>query len=276
VTTWRALRAEIARRLPEHEARFIIETASGYDATEWIDAADIQAPARAEARMHQMVERRVAGEPLQYVLGAWSFCALDLMVDPRVLIPRPETEVVVDVALQEATRLGSRLRIADLGTGSGAIALALATELEEAEVWATDVSADALNVARANVAGCAATNVRVVQGSWFGALPPTLRGALQLVVSNPPYVADDETLPREVAAYEPRRALVAGPRGTEAIEIVLRGAIEWLARGGVVVVELAPHQAEEMGGLARMLGYEGVEVRNDLAARPRVLVARNG
>jgi release factor glutamine methyltransferase len=276
LTTWRALRSQVAQQLPEHEARFVVECASGYDADEWLDAAEVDAPARAEARLWQMVERRRAGEPLQYVLGGWGFRSLDLMVDARVLIPRPETEWVVEIALAEARRFDVPVRIADLGTGSGAIALALAAELPGAQIWATDVSEDALHVARANVAGCAAMGVRVAQGSWFDALPVELRGELHVVVSNPPYVADSEQLPDQVAAYEPHGALFAGPRGTEAIETLLAGALDWLAAGGAIVVELAPHQAGAMEAQARSLGYAGVLVRDDLAQRPRVLVARTG
>jgi release factor glutamine methyltransferase len=271
----------------------MVERASGYDADEWLDAAEVRPPSRAVARLHEMVARRVAGEPLQYVLGAWSFRGLDLMLDRRVLIPRPETEIVVEVALEEAVRMGlrrSRRRIAlveaapravlaDLGTGSGAIALALEAELADVEVWASDVSEDALAVARANVAGCAATRVRLATvASWFDALPSSLRGTLRLVVANPPYVAEHEvaSLPDDVRLYEPRTALVAGPRGTEAIENLLDEARAWLAPGGTLVLELAPHQAEDMQRHAFELGYREVLVRDDLTARPRVLVARTG
>jgi release factor glutamine methyltransferase len=297
-TTWRAARADAIDRLAgagilpaEAEARFLIETASGFDADDWLDIADAAPPARAAMRLREMLERRVGGEPLQYVLGTWSFRGLDLMVDRRVLIPRPETEVVVEVALEEAVRIGlrrSRRRltlvqptphavVADLGTGSGAIALALEAELPDVEVWATDVSEDALDVARANVAGCAAARVRLAPAApWFDALPARLRGALQLIVSNPPYVADDEVamLAEEVAAHEPRGALVAGPNGTEALEVVCAGAREWLVPGGVLVCELAPRQALEMTERARTLGYHDVSVRKDLTGRERVLVAR--
>jgi len=243
-----------------------------------------------------MLRRRVAGEPLQYVLGEWGFRGLDLFVDRRVLIPRPETEYVVEVALEEAARSGLQrsrrrvglveppplspsplLTVADIGTGSGAIALAIAAELPQVEVWATDVSADALAVARANVAGCAATRVRIADpGEWFDPLPAQLRGSLQLVVSNPPYVAERELagLPEEVAAHEPRLALVSGPSGTEAIETLLRRAPDWLAPGASFVCEIAPHQADAMSEHARALGYREVVVRDDLTGRPRVLVAR--
>jgi release factor glutamine methyltransferase len=298
--TLSALRADASARLTdagiipaEAEARFMVERASGYDADEWIEAAEVRPPPRAEARLHEMVARRVAGEPLQYVLGAWSFRGLDLMLDRRVLIPRPETEVVVEVALEEAERLGLRgsarriglvgaapkAILADLGTGSGAIALALEAELPDVEVWATDASEEALAVARANVAGCAATRVRLATAaSWFDALPATLRGALQLVVANPPYVAEHEvaSLPDEVRLHEPRTALVAGPNGTEAIEALLHDVRGWLAPGGTVVLEIAPHQGEDMRHYALALGYREVFVRDDLTGRPRILVARTG
>ena len=298
--TWRELRAVAIHELAvagvgpaETEARFIVERASGYDAGEWPEIADSAPPARAEQELRDMVRRRVAGEPLQYVLGGWAFRGLDLFVDRRVLIPRPETEYVVEVALEEAARSGLRrsgrgvapvepepyATVADIGTGSGAIAIALATELVDVEVWATDVSEDALAVARANVAGCAASRVRIAAaGDWFDPLPATLRGSLRLIVSNPPYVAEHEVseLPREVAAHEPRRALVSGPSGTEAIETLLERAPDWLAPGASLVCEIAPHQAAAMVEHARATGYHEVNVRDDLADRARVLVARTG
>jgi len=297
--TWRQLRAETTQRLAEagivpaqSEARFLTEHASGYGADEWLEVEDLLAPARARARLEEMVVRRVAGEPLQYVMGAWAFRGLDLLVDKRVLIPRPETEYMVELALEEAERLGLRRArrrlalvepepravVADLGTGSGAIALALEAELPEVEVWATDASADALDVARANVAGCAATRVRIADPApWFDALPDELRGSLRLIVSNPPYVAEHEvaTLDDEVAAYEPRAALVSGPTGTEAIEHLLAEAQEWLEPGGTFVCEIAPNQADAMLARARTLTYADVVVRNDLTGRPRVLIARS-
>ncbi len=298
---WRDLRAEAQRALAgagigpaQTEARFIVERASGYDAGEWLEIADAPVPLRGERELREMLRRRVAGEPLQYVLGAWGFRGLDLFVDRRVLIPRPETEYVVEVALEEAVRVGlrrSRRRLSlvdaaapptvvvDLGTGSGAIAIALEAELPDVEVWATDVSDDALAVARANVAGCAAARVRIAAaGEWFDPLPAELRRSLPLVVSNPPYVAEHEVadLPEEVAAYEPRGALVSGPTGTEAIEQLLAAAREWLAPRATFVCEIAPHQADVVVEHARRLGYVEVLVRADLTGRARVLVARTG
>ncbi len=299
-SSWRATRAEVVRRLAaagivtaEAEARFLIEEVSGHTAADWPNVAEEAPTARACARLWPMVDRRVGGEPLQYVLGSWSFRGLDLMVDRRVLIPRPETEQVVEVALEEAQRRGLRrvrrrhltlvdaepaAAVADIGTGSGAIALALEAELPDVSVWATDVSPDALDVARANIAGCAATRVRTSVGSWFDALPDALRGGFELVVSNPPYVAESEVgdLPGEVSDFEPRAALVSGPTGREALEYLLEHARDWLVPEGSLVCELAPHQAHVMIERARELDYVEAFVRTDLAGRARVLVARAG
>jgi release factor glutamine methyltransferase len=297
-STWRVLRAEVAATLTAggienaaNEARFMVEEASGFGPSEWAEAIDVVAPARAEARLFDMCARRLRGEPLQYVLGSWSFRGLDLMVDSRVLIPRPETEWLVEVALEEAVRIGLRrtrrrpafdgdirARAADLGTGSGAIALALEAALPDVEVWAVDASADALTVASANVAGCGATRVRVANGSWFGALPATMRGRLALVVANPPYIAEHEVpdLPPEVIAHEPRAALVSGPTGVEALTEIVTAAPAWLAARAVLVCEIAPHQADAVVSLAREAGFEEAFVRADLTGRPRVLVARRG
>ncbi|MGH9060044.1 MAG: N5-glutamine methyltransferase family protein, partial [Acidimicrobiales bacterium] len=176
-------------------------------------------------------------------------------------------------------RACGRTVVVDLGTGSGAIALALAAEEPHLEVWATDVSEEALAVARHNLAGLEArpgSLVHLVHGSWYEALPDRLAGQVSLVVSNPPYIAEGEVagLPAEVSAWEPARALVSGSTGLECVEAVVAGAASWLARPGAVVVELAPHQAGPAAELARRAGFTEVEVRPDLAGRPRSLVAR--
>jgi release factor glutamine methyltransferase len=283
---WRALLDEATERLraaglpsPDVDARRMVEEASGAEGAEWVLALGEPATTPAAARFAAMVDRRTAGEPLQYVLGRWGFRRLDLMVDRRVLIPRPETEVVVHVALAEAAAWSPRpdpLVAVDLGTGSGAIALSIALEWPGADVWATDASPGALAVARANLAGLgvAGRRVHLACGSWFDALPGDLRGRAHLLVSNPPYVADGDALPDEVAGWEPRDALVSGPTGLEAVEAIVAGAREWLAHPGALVVEIAPHQADEAVGMARRSGFTDVRVDPDLAGRPRVLVAR--
>jgi release factor glutamine methyltransferase len=277
---------------PEHEARWMVERVSGYDGVELLTNEHELATAPAEKHLDDMLQRRADGEPLQYVLGRWNFMGLDLLVDRRVLIPRPETEVVAQVAIEEAVRLGARrgkhnpwvaadtsYAVADLGTGSGALALTLARELPDAEVWATDASDDALVVARANIAGVgtAATRVQVRAGSWYDALPSELRGAFRVIVSNPPYIAEHEVsdLPRDVIDWEPRSALVSGPTGYEALEVLVGDARSWLdPDGAALVLELAPHQAERAEELAVQAGFTDVRVDRDLVGRARVLVAR--
>jgi release factor glutamine methyltransferase len=265
--------------LPDRrEARWMIEEASG----DRFGQARGPVPDRAARHMADMVRRRQGGEPLQYVLGSWPFRTLDLMVDQRVLIPRPETEQVVEVALAELDRLavdGALATVVDLGTGSGAIALSIAAERTRVEVWAVDSSPGAVQVARANLsglAGFAATRVRIVEGDWWTGLPFDLKGKVDLVVSNPPYISTAEMagLEPQVREWEPRAALEAGRRGMEAVEAILAGAGEWLAGRAAAVIEVAPHQAAEGRRVALEGGFTEAEVRNDLAGRPRALVAR--
>ena len=275
--TWRELERRARDQLgDEQEARWLVQQAAGRTGSEWFADLDEPATQRAVAYLDAMVARRSAGEPLQYVVGRWGFRTLDLYVDQRVLIPRPETEVVVEVAL-ESLRDRAEPTVVDLGTGSGAIALAIAVESDDAQVWATDASADALAVARANLAGIgrAATRVRLVEGSWFAPLPPTLVGRVDLVVTNPPYVAEREVpdLPPEVAHWEPRGALVAGETGLEQLQQIVSEARRWLRPDGTLVAEIAPHQAEAAVVLAYARGFTEVEIRPDLTGRPRVLQA---
>jgi len=296
--TWHRLRADAAQRLseavladPDQEARWMVEEIAGLRGAELVAEAHTVAPRTAVARLDSMIVRRVAGEPLQYVLGAWSFRGIDLFVDPRVLVPRPETEITAEVAIAEVARLGARrgarsawsgtttsYAVADLGTGSGALALSLAAELPDAEVWATDRSADALAVARANLAGAGSTaaRVRLAEGDWFEALPDSVHGRLRLVVSNPPYVSEREVedLPPEVAQYEPREALVSGPTGLEAIERIVSDAPGWLEADGVLVVEIDTTRAEAARRLAVDAGLADVRLERDLTGRDRVLVGR--
>jgi release factor glutamine methyltransferase len=301
VTTWASLFDDAERAFtaagiatPAVDARWIVEEVTDQRDGAWVLVADEDVPPPAVRRVHELVTRRARGEPLQYVVGSWGFRDLTLMVDSRALIPRPETEQTVEVALGEAARLelgtGRRdpwegtettAHVADLGTGSGAIALALATRLRDAMVWATDRSGAAAAVARANLAGAgsAATRVRVAEGDWFDALPCELRGSFDLIVSNPPYLAECELadLPPGVAHYEPVSALVSGPTGLEAIEHLITASPEYLTPGrGTLVLEIAPHQAVAARELAEGAGFTEVLVERDLAGRERVLVARGG
>lgn len=286
--SWGDLLAEARRLLsesavsetPEVDARRIVEAASGSSPAEFGRTLDELATTLTAARFHSMLERRCAGEPLQYVVGSWGFRTLDLMVDRRVLIPRPETEVVAGWAVDEVARLSTEadrdreVLVVDLGTGSGAIALSVAVECPQARVFATDVSADALAVARANLAGLgrAAARVSLHEGDWFEAVPGALQGSVDVVVSNPPYIGAGEELPPVVADWEPPVALWSGPAGHEAVEQVIGGAWSWLRPGGALVLEVASHRARQTAGMASGAGFSDVRVQRDLAGLERVVI----
>ena len=288
---WKDLLAEARRRLavsvavetPEVDARRIVEAATGAAPAEFDRVLSEPATTLAAARFHSMLERRSAGEPLQYVVGSWGFRTLDLMVDSRVLIPRPETEVVAGWAVAEAVVLaadqgsGREVAVVDLGTGSGAIGLSVAVECPQSRVFATDVSADALAVARANLAGLgrAAARVSLHQGDWFEALPGALRGSVDVVVSNPPYIGTSEELPPVVADWEPPVALWSGPAGHEAVEKVIGGASQWLRPRGALVLEVASHRAQETADMAAATGFTDVRVERDLAGLERVVIGHS-
>jgi len=286
--TWREVAAETEARLsvvadsPANETRWIIERAAGFDGVEYILGLDENVTERGMHFHDLMLERRLAGEPLQYVLGRWGFRTLDLFVDRRVLIPRPETEMVAGLAIDELKAMRSagidRPVAVDLGTGSGAIGLSIAVEVERAEVWITDASADALVVARSNLTGIgrAATRVQVAEGSWFEALPRELLGAIDVVVSNPPYVATDDDIEDIVREWEPLSALFAGDDGLDDIRMILEDAPAWLRPGGVLILEMDPGQLGTASELARSLGFLGIETHADLAGRDRALVVRRG
>lgn len=285
---WVDLLAETADRLDQagvvgdaQEARWMLETASGLEGAEWILDADRPATVRGVAHLDAMVERRCSGEPIQYVLGRWGFRTLDLLCDGRALIPRPETEQVVGHALVVLDNLllsrpaGHRPVVVDLGTGTGAAALSIAAERPGVDVWAVDRSADALAVARANLSalGMAGTRVRLLEGSWFEPLPADGRGRLDLVVTNPPYVADDEDLPMSVRDWEPTDALVSGRTGLEAYEAILAQVREWLAPGGAFVAEIGAAQGPAVSTLAEQSGLVDVRIEVDHAGHDRTLIA---
>jgi release factor glutamine methyltransferase len=262
------------------EALWMCRCASGTDATEFVEIIGSPVTERAGSHLAHLVARRLSGEPIQYVLGSWEFRRLELMIDRRVLIPRPETEQMVDIALAHLgrSRDGRNAIAVDLGTGSGAIGLSLLAESGRGTLttWMTDRSADALDVARANAAGLgvAAGGARFALGDWWDALPEDLAGRVDLVCANPPYVADgDPEAAPEVIAWEPRDAVFAGPDGLESIRRILDGAPRWLAPGGAIVVEIGHRQAEATTATMRAAGFDEVEVLVDAAGRDRFVTA---
>jgi release factor glutamine methyltransferase len=262
----------VAAGVERREARWLVE--------EFVPGGDVDAA----IALRQAAARRLGGEPLQYIIGHWPFRTLDLDVDDRVLIPRPETEELVDIALKELAVSGAAAPIiVDLGTGSGAIGLSLLAELAQrgvaASLVALDESPDALDVARRNAAKHRLFAASFVRSSWFSSLDESLRGRVDLVVANPPYVGEEEFETLDpVLRYEPYGALVAGDArgvaGFSDLEIIIREAPAWLRENGVLVCEHANIHGTVASELARSVGFREVDDLADLAGQSRVLVAR--
>ncbi len=250
----------------------MLASATGWDRARLVADSKAEVPPPAARLFGEMVRRRLRREPVAYIVGRKGFRRLDLAVDHRVLIPRPETELLVEIALerQPATLL-------DVGTGSGAIALAIADELPACAVTATDTSPGALEVARANAERLGlADRVRFLPGS----VPA--EGEFDLILANLPYVAEADwpSLQPEVTRWEPREALLAGPDGLDAIRALLSDGVRCLCphatqatNGGVVfALEIGAGQAEAVAGLLRAAGFSSIETRPDLAGIERVVL----
>jgi len=250
---------------PRVDSEWLLAHTLGVSRTELYADGD-EVPAERERVFRALVIRRTTREPLAYVLGEWGFRRLTLRVDPRVLIPRPETEVLVERCLELIADRAEPV-VVDIGTGSGAIALAIADEHPGARVSGTDTSADALVVAAEN-ARRTGLPVELVEGRLFAGL----EGPFDLVVSNPPYVVPEDiaTLPPEVGDHEPRTALIE----SGATEAAAREALGRLAPGGSLAFEVADGRAREVADLLRALGYEDVTIGEDLAGRERVVDGR--
>ena len=283
--TWGALLAENEALLrsfgssdnPRAEAKWIVEEVTGTVDFDFVDVLETLATVRGVAHLDALVERRRLGEPIQYVLGHWAFRSIDLLVDQRVLIPRPETEVVAGLALVELDRNseGRGGTVIDLGTGSGAIGLSVATERPGSRVLLTDASRDALAVARANLAGLglAARGVEIAEGSWFDAVPERYLGEVDVIVSNPPYIGTSEDLASAVRDWEPESALRSGSDGLDDLRYLVNNAARWLAPNGSLVLEMAPGQTATIAALGSDVGF-AASVHADLAGLDRAVVLR--
>jgi release factor glutamine methyltransferase len=262
--------AELARAgvpSPQVDAEWLLAQALGISRTDLYAYGD-EAPDDREQVFRELVARRATREPLAYVLGEWGFRRLVLRVDPRVLVPRPETEVVVERCI-ELLAGEAAPRVLDIGVGSGAIALAIADEHPGARVVATDNSSGALAVAEENRARAGLTlRVELVHGELFAGL----EGPFDLVVSNPPYVRPEEVggLEPEVARFEPREALIA--HGVT--EAIAEQTLCRLAPGAPLVLEAADGDARDVAALLAALGYDDVRIGEDLAGRERVVDGR--
>lgn len=258
------------------DAQYLLGHVLGMSKTQLYMAAQRPVDETEREAMRELVKRRVAGEPIAYILGTAGFWTLDLKVDDRVLIPRPETELLVERVLS-FTRLfeHEEWRIVDVGTGSGALALALASELPSATILAIDISADALEVARENADDAGLRDrVKFAQGDVMAPLGGR-DSVIDIVVSNPPYVADnDPDLETRVREFEPSAALFAAANGMAIIERLTRQASSALCPGGLLVCEHGHRQGAATRGAAEKAGLAQIETIKDFASFDRVLVAR--
>lgn len=256
---------------PEEAARDVRVLAchvAGWDLGAWLVRQRDAAPAAFATALDAAAARRATREPVAYITGTREFYGRDFSVSPAVLIPRPETEAIVDLAL--STPLAPGARVLDIGTGSGCLAVTLAAEWADADVSATDISADALTVARANAARLARGRiVTFFQGSLFADAP----GAFDLIVSNPPYIParDRATLPPDVASFEPATALFSGDDGLACIAAILAEAPSRLRSGGRLLMEIGFGQADAVTALVAAAPLSLAAIHRDLQGIPRIV-----
>ncbi len=275
------------RGIAMNEARVLLEEVSGRRFADLF--ADLDDTLRDEQidQLESLVRERLSGVPLQHLIGHWPFRELELTVDGRALIPRPETEELVSVALAQlelarkgatATDLLRRFRVVDLGSGSGAIACSIAHEDTDTQVYAIERSLGALSLVADNVAQLDAnvrTRITVLEGDWYQPLRDRSIGEVDLIVANPPYVTLEEwqQLDSVVRDHDPVEALVAGQTGLEDLAVIIAEAPEFLRDGGSLVCEIGSTQGEATRSLATRAGARTVEVKRDLSGRERILVA---
>lgn len=256
---------------PRLEAELLLGAAAGLERTTLIAWPERELSDSARRAFEQTVMRRRAGEPIAYILGQREFRGLPLRVTPATLIPRPETELLVDWALAQCPS-DSPIRCADLGTGSGAIALAVARERPSWQVLAVERSAAALAVARANQQRLGATNVQLIQTDWLAAIAPA---SLDLILANPPYVAaQDPHLRRGDPRFEPLAALAAGPDGLAAIRALVAELPSRMIQDGRVAIEHGWNQGAAVRALLRQAGLAAIQTHRDLAGHERFTSAR--
>ena len=264
--------------LPANEARILLahllEKHYQLPRSALLSRDDMSLDEQAFQEWGSLVSRRVNGEPIAYILGKKGFHNIELQVGPGVLIPRPETELLVEIALAEITKLNKPSKVLDLGTGSGAIALSIASATPLASLLATDRSAEALAIARQNAAFLNLTDrVQFLQGSWYGALVQP--DQFEVIISNPPYIANqDPHLTQGDLRFEPESALTDYASGLSCLEIIIAGADQYLKAGGLIALEHGFDQSEAVVGLMKEAGLIDIQVHLDLAGHCRAASGR--
>lgn len=264
--------------LPANEARillaYLLEKHYQLPRSALLSRDDMMLNAVAQEEWRRLVSRRVNGEPIAYILGKKGFHNIELQVGPGVLIPRPETELLVDIALAEIAKLNNPLTVLDLGTGSGAIALAIASATPLVSVIATDQSREALAIAIQNAESLNLTDqVQFSQGSWYEAVAPKIQ--FDVIVSNPPYIADQDLhLTQGDLRFEPITALTDKASGLTCLEEIISGADKYLKPGGLIAVEHGFDQSEAVTHLMKIAGLADVQAHLDLAGHYRAASGR--
>lgn len=264
--------------LPANEARIllahVLEKHYQLPRSALLSRDDMALSELASIEWESLVARRIHGEPIAYILGKKGFHAIELMVAPGVLIPRPETELLVEIALAEIAQLNRTCKVLDLGTGSGAIALAIASAAPLAALLASDQSWDALTIAKQNTETLQlGSQVQFMQGNWFEALDQTSR--FDIIVSNPPYIADqDPHLTQGDLRFEPASALTDFASGLGCLEIIISGADQYLKPGALIAVEHGFDQSESVIQLMKLAGLKDIQPHLDLAGHCRVASGR--
>jgi release factor glutamine methyltransferase len=264
--------------LPANEARIllaqILEKHYQLPRSALLSRDDMNLNEQAFLEWERVVSRRMGGEPIAYILGKKSFHNIELQVGPEVLIPRPETELLVEIVLTEITKLNKCTRVLDLGTGSGAIALSIASAAPLALLVATDQSTEALAIAKQNAHSLSLLDqVQFLMGNWYAAL--TEQGQFDVIVSNPPYIANqDPHLTQGDLRFEPISALTDHGSGLGCLEIIIAGADQYLRPGGLIAVEHGFDQSEAVLGLMKLVDLIDVQSHLDLAGHYRVTSGR--
>jgi release factor glutamine methyltransferase len=261
------LDAEILLAFTLKRSRAFLYAASHYELTE-----------EEKRQFNDCVNRRGKQEPLAYITGQKEFWSLEFMVTKATLIPRPESELLVETVIKLFTKEDEPKKIADLGTGSGAIALAFAFEKPTWQIYATDISSAALHIAQINAKRLGLTNVSFIEGDWLNALCPfPVTEGLDAIVSNPPYIAEKEWEKYAFQLkFEPKEALISGQEGLEALKILARDAKYHLKSGGYLLLEHGFQQGRRVSEMMQNQGYEEVQTLYDLSRQERVTMGRWG